>query len=70
MPLVKDDKKDRTMSNVRPISLQSCLGKLFMKVLAHRLGGTFARHPILDPAQRGFIHGGSIAKCIDELLNA
>ena len=38
IPLVKDEKKDRTMSNVRPISLQSCLGKLFMKVLAHRLG--------------------------------
>ena len=70
VPLVKDDKKERTMSNVRPISLQSCLGKLFMKVLAHRLGGIFARHPILNPAQRGFIHGGSIAKCIDELLDA
>jgi len=70
VPLVKDDKKERTMSNVRPISLQSCLGKLFMKVMAHRLGGMFARHPILNPAQRGFIHGGSIAKCIDELLDA
>ena len=70
VPLVKDEKKERTMSNVRPISLQSCLGKLFMKVLAHRLGGIFARFPILNPAQRGFIHGGSIAKCIDELLDA
>jgi hypothetical protein len=70
VPLVKDEKKDRTMSNVRPISLQSCLGKLFMKVLAHRLGSIFARFPILNPAQRGFIHGGSITKCIDELLDA
>ena len=70
VPLVKDEKKERTMSNVRPISLQSCLGKLFMKVLAHRLGSILARFPILNPAQRGFIHGGSITKCIDELLDA
>ena len=70
VPLVKDEKKERTMSNVRPISLQSCLGKLFMKVLAHRLGRILASFPILHPAQRGFIHGGSIAKCIDELLDA
>ncbi len=70
VPLVKDEKKERTMSNVRPISLQSCLGKLFMKVLAHRLGSIFARFPILNPAQRGFIHGGTITKCIDELLDA
>jgi len=70
VPLVKDEKKERTMSNVRPISLQNCLGKLFMKVLAHRLGNIFARFPILNSAQRGFIHGGSINKCIDELLDA
>jgi len=70
VPLIKDENKERTMSNVRPISLQSCLGKLFMKVLAHRLGSIFARFPILNPAQRGFIHGGSITKCIDELLDA
>ena len=70
VPLVKDAHKERSMSNVRPISLQSCLGKLFNKLLAHRLGSIFARHPILHPAQRGFVHGGSIAKCIDELLDA
>jgi exonuclease III len=70
VPLVKDDKKERSMGNVRPISLQSCLGKLLMKVLAHRLGSIFARFPILNAAQRGFIHGGSIHKCIDELLDA
>jgi hypothetical protein len=37
VPLIKDE-KERTMSNVRPISLQSCLGKLFILVLALRLG--------------------------------
>jgi exonuclease III len=70
VPLIKNDKKERTMSNVRPISLQSCLGKLFMKVLAHRLGRIFAQFPILNVAQRGFVHGGCIHKCIDELLDA
>jgi exonuclease III len=70
VPLVKDAQKERTMSNVRPISLQSCLGKLLNKLLAHRLSDTFARHPILHPAQRGFINGGTITKCIDELLDA
>ena len=58
------------MSNVRPISLQSCLGKLLNKLLAHRLGDILALHPILHPAQRGFVNGGSITKCIDELLDA
>ena len=70
VPLLKDALKEHGMSNLRPISLQSCLGKLFNKVLAHRLSNIFARFPILHPAQRGFIHGGSITKCIDELLDA
>jgi hypothetical protein len=70
VPLVKDVQKERSMSNVRPISLQSCLGKLFTKLLAHRLGNIFARHPILHPSQRGFVNGGTTAKCIDELLDA
>jgi hypothetical protein len=33
-------------------SSQSCLGKLFMKVIAHRLGGMFARHPIQPGSAR------------------
>ena len=70
VPLVKDSKKERSMNNIRPISLQSCLGKLLNKLLAHRLGHIFAQHPILHPAQRGFINGGTITKCIDELLDA
>jgi len=70
VPLLKDPQKERAMSNVRPISLQSCLGKLLNKLLAHRLGHIFASHPILHRAQRGFINGGTITKCIDELLDA
>ena len=70
VPLVKDAMKDRSMSNIRPISLQSCLGKIFNKLLAHRLADIIARHPILNPAQRGFVIGGTTIKCIDELLDA
>jgi hypothetical protein len=70
VPLLKDALKERNMGNVRPISLQSCLGKLLNKILAHRLGRIFSSHPILHPAQRGFVNGGSIAKSIDELLDA
>ena len=58
------------MSNIRPISLQSCLGKMLTKVLAHRLTSIFARHPVLNTAQRGFVLAGTTCKCIDELLDA
>ena len=70
LPFVKDAQKERTMSNIRPISLQSCLGKLFNKMLADRLGRILQCHPVLNPAQRGFILGGTTMKCIDELLDA
>jgi exonuclease III len=70
VPLVKDTNKERTMSNIRPISLQSCLGKMLSNILAKRLGAIMSRHPILNPAQRGFIIGGATLKCIDELLDA
>ena len=70
IPFIKDATKDRNMSNIRPISLQSCLGKLLSKLLAHRLAAILQRHPILNPAQRGFILGGTTMKCIDEVLDA
>ena len=70
VPLLKDATKPRAMSNVRPISLQSCLGKLFNRILARRLAAVLAQHPILNPAQRGFVTGGTTVKCIDELLDA
>ena len=58
------------MRNIRPISLQSCLGKMLNRLLAMRLSSILAQHPILHPAQRGFVLGGTTAKCIDELLDA
>jgi exonuclease III len=70
IPLLKDINKERTMSNIRPITLQSCLGKLLSRLLAERLASILERHPILNTSQRGFINGGSTHKCIDELLDA
>jgi hypothetical protein len=70
VPLIKDSNKERTMNNIRPISLQNCLGKLFNKILARRLGSILQRYPILNPSQRGFVLGGTTMKCIDELLDA
>jgi hypothetical protein len=71
VPLVKDALKERSMrSNIRPISLQSCLGKLFNRIFARRLAAIIARYPILNIAQRGFITGGTTIKCVDELLDA
>jgi hypothetical protein len=70
VPLVKDALKERSMSNIQPISLQSCLGKLFNRILARRLAAIIARYPILNIAQRGFIIGGIIIECVDELFVA
>jgi len=58
------------MSNIRPISLQPCLGKMLNRLLAMRLSSILAQHPILHPAQRGFVLGGKTAKCIGEVLDA
>lgn len=70
IPFVKKAENERTMNNIRPISLQNCLGKLFSKILARRLGKIFTQHPILNPSQRGFLPGGTTIKCIDEILDA
>jgi hypothetical protein len=70
VPLVKDALKERSMSNIRPISLQSYHDKLFNRILARRLAVIIARYPILNIAQRGFITGGTTIKCVDELLDA
>jgi len=70
LPVIKDLNKERAMTNIRPISLQNCLGKLFNKVLARRLGLILLRYPILNPSQRGYVLGGTSMKCLDELLDA
>ena len=48
---------DKSTDNLRPISLQNSIFKLLTKIIATRLGGVFASHPILHPAQEGFLPG-------------
>jgi hypothetical protein len=70
VPLIKDTLKQRSMSNIRPISLQSCLGKLFNRILASWLAAIIAQYPILNIAQRGFITGGTTIKCSMHWMSA
>jgi hypothetical protein len=65
VPILKHGKSDFVLANLRPISLQSSLVKLLTKGLADRLVQIFARHPVLHPAQHGFILGGNSSHCVD-----
>ena len=70
VPILKKPLAEKTLSNVRPISLQNALTKLLTKMLATRLGAILAENRILHPAQEGFLKGGASFKCIDSLLDA
>ena len=69
VPIAKKANQPVTMSNIRPISLQSALTKLLSKLLAMRLARILARHRILHPAQEAFIRNGAISNCIDTWLD-
>ena len=70
VPILKNTAAgDRVVSNIRPISLQASLSKLICKVYATRLGAIFATHPILDPAQRGFLPGGDSIRCVEHVAD-
>ena len=68
-PIWKDEDADRTLKNTRPIALQNCLAKILPRLLAHRLSNVLAQHPILHPAQEGFLQGRNSATCVDTLLD-
>ena len=66
VPILKSGGGDKSLGNIRPISLQSALAKLVCKLFAMRLSVILARHPsILHRAQRGFIPGGESARCVE-----
>ncbi len=69
VPIAKKASQPMTMSNIRPISLQSALTKLLSKLLATRLANILASHPILHPAQEAFIKNGAISNCVDSWLD-
>jgi len=54
---------------LRPISLQSSLLKIFTGLLAKRLTRIFFKHQTLDPAQEAYIKGGSTQNCIATFLS-
>ena len=69
VPIPKKLESDKTVSNIRPISLQSAFTKILTKVLARRLGSLLVAHHVLHPAQEAFLIGGGPFKCVDLLLD-
>ena len=71
VPLVKDPGKERSMQQHPPDQPAELPGQAADEAArAPPQRSSFARHPILNPSQRGFVLGGTTAKCIDELLDA
>ena len=68
-PILKRATGEKTLDNIRPISLQSALAKLISKILSDRLGIILAKYKILHPAQHGFLPGGDSQQCIDTVLD-
>ncbi len=69
VPILKNARLEPSVSNIRPISLQSAITKILNKGLARRLTTILARHPILHPAQFGFIKEGGAFKVADILTD-
>ena len=68
-PLYKKGDK-REISNYRPISLLSCVSKIFEKVLLNRLVKFFTKHNILYEGQYGFRKNRSTTDaCLDLVGN-
>jgi len=54
--LPKGDPTD--LSKVRPITLSTALDKIIAKLIVHRIGRLLRQHPVLHPANVGFIPEG------------
>jgi hypothetical protein len=60
-PIFKNKGDPKEPSNYRPITILSCLGKLFTSILNHRLTTFLEENNILDENQAGFRKGYSCA---------
>ena len=69
VPILKKPSEERNTANLRPISLQCGLTKILCKLLALRLTGILAAHPVLHDAQEAFLRGRSSFKCVDICLD-
>nr|CAH0103241.1 unnamed protein product [Daphnia galeata] len=54
IPLLKPDKPAETVNSYRPISLTSCIGKLFERLITNRLSWFVEKNNIIGPEQVGF----------------
>ena len=53
----KPGKDNKEAKNWRPISLLSCVGKLFERIIGNRLSSHLEKHKLLSPYQSGFRKG-------------
>jgi hypothetical protein len=54
IPLLKPDKPADTVNSYHPISLTSCIGKLFERLITNRLSWFVEKNNIIGPEQAGF----------------
>ena len=59
IPIFKDKGSKSDPKNYRPITLLSCIGKIFTSILNDRLNVYFEQFTILNENQAGFRHGYS-----------
>ena len=66
--LINKDNNRSDPSSYRPIALTSCIGKLYHKILAHRLEKFCLANSIIDPTiQKGFLH--SVSGAIEHIAS-
>lgn len=69
IPILKPNKPINNASSYRPISLSSCLGKLFENMLKLRLDYFIESNSLLPPIQFGFRKGKSCSESFISLLS-
>ena len=65
IPILKYGKPASDLASYRPISLTSCIGKLFERMVAERLSHLAETRGMFDPQQAGFRKGRS---CEDQII--
>ena len=70
IPKQSTDSQTASITDYRPITLLSEIGKTASRILADRTYNILARNPhIVNAAQRAFIKDGNTAQCIDTVLD-
>lgn len=69
IPILKPDKPSELASSYRPISLSSCLGKLFENMIKNRLDWYMESNGLIPHVQYGFRRGRSCADSFTSLIS-